>query len=207
MKRQVDEIQETELTNRIQTAQLSVNIKVDRHNLLSMQRYAAYSGAILSAFLHILCNNFLCFWLHESSLLHLSLFLTFCLAHFVDVQWVIMPLWNVPYTNGVYSHSLFLFTQHHFHFASCDMDCRAGNVRYGKLYFVFIIHQLFRYIQMVVMELQKQIPSLLLFLQLPVPLLGTVATILTSSSNLRPDVPRFFRFLSVSFYAYSTVAS
>jgi hypothetical protein len=32
--------------------------------------------------------------------------------------------------NGVYSHSLFLFTQHHFRFASCDMDNRAGNDRY-----------------------------------------------------------------------------
>jgi hypothetical protein len=34
--------------------------------------------------------------------------------------------------NGVYSHSLFLFTQHHFRFASCDMDNRAGNARYDK---------------------------------------------------------------------------
>lgn len=34
--------------------------------------------------------------------------------------------------NGVYSHSLFLFTQHHFRFASCDMDYRTRNARYDK---------------------------------------------------------------------------
>ena len=49
-----------------------------------------------------------------------------------------ISLLDVPYTNGVYSHSPFLFTQHHFRFALCDMDNRARNARYDEQYFVFI---------------------------------------------------------------------
>lgn len=86
---------------------------------------------------------------------------------------MMISLWDVPCTNGVYSHSPFLFTQHHFRFASCAMDNRARNSRYDKQYFVFSVYQLLRYIQM---HLQRQSSTVLLFGNIPIPWLDTVVT-------------------------------
>jgi len=74
-----------------------------------------------------------------------------------------ISLLDVPCTNGVYSHSPFLFTQHHFHFELCGMDNRARIARYDEQYFVFIVYVLFICIQIGGMDPQRHIPRMLIF--------------------------------------------
>ena len=85
-----------------------------------------------------------------------------------------MSLLDVPCTNGVYSHSPFLFTQHHFRFELCNMDNRARNARYDEHCFVFIDYILFIYIQIGGMDPLRQIPNISLLFNLPTFFLGTV---------------------------------
>jgi len=85
-----------------------------------------------------------------------------------------ISLLDVPCTNGVYSHSPFLFTQHHFRFELCDMDNRARNARYDEQYFVFIVYVLFVYIQIGGMDPQRRFPRMLILFILPILFLGTV---------------------------------
>lgn len=79
-----------------------------------------------------------------------------------------ISLLDVPCTNGVYSHSPFLFTQHHFRFALCNMDNRARNARYDEQYLcLFIVCVLFIYIQISGMDPQRQISHVLILFILP----------------------------------------
>jgi len=78
---------------------------------------------------------------------------------------MMISLLDVPCTNGVYSYSPFLFTQHHFRFELCDMDNRARNARYDEQYFMFLVYMLL-VIQIVGMDQQRQIPNMLLLFKL-----------------------------------------
>jgi hypothetical protein len=95
---------------------------------------------------------------------------------------MMISLLDVPCTNGVYSHSPFLFTQHHFRFALCNMDNRARNARYDEQYFVFIVYVLCLYIVYVLclyiqiggIDLQRHIPHMLILFTLLILFLSTV---------------------------------
>lgn len=86
---------------------------------------------------------------------------------------MMISLLDVPCTNGVYSHSPFLFTQHRFRFELCDVDNRARNARYDEQHFVFIVYVLFIHIQIDGMGPQRQIPHTIISFILPILFLGT----------------------------------
>jgi len=78
---------------------------------------------------------------------------------------MMISLLDVPCTNGVYSYSPFLFTQHHFRFELCNMDNRARNARYDEQYFIFLVYVLL-IIKIVGMDQHRQFPNMLFLFKL-----------------------------------------